>query len=40
MEHKVDVEYNAYVEQTLTRVERDYLEEIKHIENIAKKGGK
>ena len=40
MEHKVDVEYNAYVEHTLTRVERDYLEEIKHIENIAKKGGK
>ena len=40
MEHKVDVEYNAYVEHTLTRVERDYLEEIKHIENIAKKGRK
>ena len=40
MEHKVDVEYNAYVEHTLTRVEKDYLEEIKHIENIAKKGGK
>ena len=40
MEHKVDVEYNAYIEYTLTRVERDYLEEIKHIENIAKKGGK
>lgn len=40
MEHKVDIEYNAYVEHTLTRVERDYLEEIKHIENIAKKGGK
>ena len=40
MEHKVDVEYNAYIEHTLTRVERDYLEEIKHIENIAKKGGK
>ena len=37
---KVDAEYNAYVEHTLTRVERDYLEEIKHIENIAKKGGK
>ena len=40
MEHKVDVEYNDYIEHTLTRVERDYLEEIKHIENIAKKGGK
>ena len=40
MEHKVDVEYNAYIEHTLTRVERDYLEEIKHIENIVKKGGK
>ena len=40
MEHKVDIEYNAYVQHTLTRVERDYLEEIKHIENIAKKGGK
>ena len=40
MEHKVDTEYNAYVEHTLTRVERDYLEEIKHIENIAKKGEK
>ena len=37
---KVDTEYNAYVEHTLTRVERDYLDEIKHLENIAKKGGK
>lgn len=37
---KVNAEYNAYVEHTLTRVERDYLDEIKHIENIAKKGGK
>ncbi len=40
MEHKVDTEYNAYAEHTLTRVEKDYLDEIKHIENIAKKGGK
>ena len=40
MLEKVDTEYNAYVEHTLTRVEKDYLEEIKHIENIAKKGGK
>ena len=37
---KVNAEYNAYVEHTLTRVERDYLDEIKHLENIAKKGGK
>ena len=40
MLEKVDTEYNAYVEHTLTRVEKDYLEEIKHIENIAKKGEK
>ncbi len=40
MLEKVDTEYNAYVEHTLTRVEKDYLEEIKHIENIAKKVGK
>ena len=40
MLEKVDTEYNAYAEQTLTRVERDYLEGIKHIEDIAKKGGK
>ena len=37
MEKKVDEEYKKYSDQTLTSVEKDYLEEIKNIEKIAKK---
>lgn len=40
MEEKVIAEYRKYSEHTLTPVEQDYLEEIKNIEKIAKKGGK
>ena len=40
MEKKVDEEYKKYSDHTLTSVEKDYLEEIKNIEKIAKKGGK
>ena len=40
MKKKVEEEYKKYSEHTLTRVEQDYLEEIKNIEKIAKKGGK
>ena len=40
MEEKVEEEYKKYSEHTLTPVEQDYLEEIKNIEKIAKKGGK
>ena len=40
MEKKVDEEYKKYSDQTLTSVEKDYLEEIKNIEKIAKKEGK
>ena len=40
MEEKVKEEYKKYSEHTLTPVEQDYLEEIKNIEKIAKKGGK
>lgn len=40
MEKKVEEEYKKYSEHTLTQVEQDYLEEIKNIEKIAKKGGK
>lgn len=40
MEEKVLAEYQKYSEHTLTPVEQDYLEEIKNIEKIAKKGGK
>lgn len=40
MEKKVDEEYKKYSSHTLTQVEQDYLEEIKNIEKIAKKGGK
>ena len=40
MEKKVIEEYKKYSEHTLTPVEQDYLEEIKNIEKIAKKGGK
>jgi len=40
MEKKVEEEYKKYSEHTLTPVEKDYLEEIKNIEKVAKKGGK
>ena len=40
MEKKVEEEYKKYSEHTLTPVEKDYLEEIRNIEKIAKKGGK
>mgnify|MGYP002754603842 FL=1 len=40
MEQKVEEEYKKYSEHTLTSVEKDYLEEIKNIEKLAKKGGK
>ena len=40
MEEKVLEEYKKYSTHTLTPVEQDYLEEIKNIEKIAKKGGK
>ena len=40
MEEKVIEEYKKYSEHTLTPVEKDYLEEIKNIEKIAKKGGR
>lgn len=40
MEKKVDEEYKKYSDYSLTSVEKDYLEEIKNIEKIAKKGGK
>ena len=36
MEQKVEDEYKKYSAHTLTQVERDYLEEIKNIEKIAK----
>ena len=36
----MEEEYKKYSEHTLTQVEQDYLEEIKNIEKIAKKGGK
>ena len=40
MEEKVLEEYKKYSAHTLTPVEQDYLEEIKSIEKLAKKGGK
>lgn len=40
MEKKVDEEYKKYSDHTLTSVEKDYLEEIKNIEKIGKKGEK
>lgn len=40
MEEKVLEEYKKYSSHTITPVEQDYLEEIKNIEKIAKKGGK
>ena len=40
MEEKVLKEYKKYSAHTLTQVEQHYLEEIKSIEKLAKKGGK
>ena len=40
MKHKVDKEYKSYQAKTLSQVEKDYLKEIKSIENLAKEGGK
>ena len=40
MEKKVNAEYKKYSQYTLTPVEKDYLEELRSIENIAKRGGK
>lgn len=40
MEYKVDKEYKSYQAKTLSQVEKDYLKEIKSIENLAKEGGK
>lgn len=40
MEKKVHEEYKKYSQHTLTSVEKDYLEGIRSIENIAKRGGK
>ena len=40
MEEKVLKEYKKYSAHTLTPVEKDYLEEIKTIEKLAKKGGR
>ncbi|MBU5427856.1 virulence RhuM family protein [Tissierella pigra] len=36
---KVEVEYKKYKQKTVTQVEKDYLEEIKRIGNMAKVGG-
>ena len=40
MIEKVEKEYKKYSERTLSSVEKDYLAEIKSIEQIAKKGGR
>lgn len=40
MTKKVEKEYKKYSEKTLTQVEKDYLNEIKAIEQKAKEGGK
>lgn len=40
MIEKVEKEYKKYSERTLSPVEKDYLAEIKSIEQIAKKGGR
>lgn len=37
---KVTTEYRKYQAKTLTQVEKDYLAEIRTIENLAKEGGK
>ncbi len=39
MSYKVDMEYKKYKQKVLTQVEKDYLEELRRIENIAKGGG-
>lgn len=39
MLNKVVAEYKKYSEKTLSKVEKDYLKEIKSLEDIAKKGG-
>ena len=39
MKQKVDREYKSYQTKTLSQVEKDYLKEIKSIENLAKEGG-
>ena len=38
MTEKVALEYQKYQSQTLSQVEKDYLKEIKSIENLAKEG--
>mgnify|MGYP000491126361 FL=1 len=38
MSGKVTTEYQKYQSQTLSQVEKDYLKEIKSIENLAKEG--
>lgn len=38
MSEKVTTEYQKYQSQTLSQVEKDYLKEIKSIENLAKEG--
>ena len=40
MEKKVEEEYKKYSGHTLTQVEKDYLKELKSIENLAKGGEK
>ncbi|CAL7891116.1 virulence RhuM family protein [Fusobacterium necrophorum] len=40
MVEKVEIEYKKFREKNLTQVERDYLEEIKNIERIAKENSK
>lgn len=40
MKQKVDKEYKSYQAKTFSQVEKDYLKEIKSIENLAKEGGK
>ena len=38
MQDKVSSEYKKYKQKTLSQVERDYLDEIKRIETLAKGG--
>ncbi|UTC76733.1 virulence RhuM family protein [Treponema sp. OMZ 799] len=38
MENKVETEYKKYSMKTLSRAEKDYLNELKRLENLAKKG--
>ena len=40
MSEKVEIEYKKFREKNLTQVEKDYLEEIKNIERIAKENSK